>query len=108
MWLRYFYTGFGYASPGAKHNWAATLPLFSIFHNFDTPSTICLDKLLILNVLYVIANIETRHATSLHVIESSFDTPSTGQEVENMVFKKTFVFLDQRIFPVGRAGISGI
>ena len=30
-------------------------------------STIWLDKLLILNILYVVANIEMRHATSLHL-----------------------------------------
>ena len=41
-------------------------------------STICLDKLLILNVLYVVANIETRHATSLLMAKSHFDTPSTA------------------------------
>ena len=40
-------------------------------------STIWLDKLLILNVLYVVANIETRHATSLLMAKSHFDTPST-------------------------------
>ena len=41
-------------------------------------STIWLDKLLILNVLYVVANIETRHATSLLMAKSHFDTPSTA------------------------------
>ena len=41
-------------------------------------STIWLDKLFILNVLYIIANIETRHATSLLMAKSHFDTPSTA------------------------------
>ena len=40
-------------------------------------STIWLDKLLILNVLYVVTGIETRHATSLLMAKSHFDTPST-------------------------------
>ena len=40
-------------------------------------STIWLDKLLIFNVLYTIADIETRHATSLLMAKSHFDTPST-------------------------------
>ena len=40
-------------------------------------STIWLDKLLILNVLYVVANIETRHGTSLLMAKSHFDTLST-------------------------------
>ena len=44
-------------------------------------STIWLDKLLILNVLYVVVNIETRHATSLLMAKSHFDTPSTGVEL---------------------------
>ena len=44
-------------------------------------STIWLDKLLILNVLYVVANIETQRATSLHLKKSHFDTPSTGVEL---------------------------
>ena len=78
----FVYTGFGslgVASPGVKHNWAAPQPLFSIFHNFDTPSTIWLNKLLILNILYIITNIETRHATSLLMAKSHFDTPSNPQ-----------------------------
>ena len=41
-------------------------------------STIWLDKLLMLNVLYVAVNIETRHATSLLMAKSHFDTPSTA------------------------------
>ena len=41
-------------------------------------STIWLDKLLILNVLYVAVNIETRHATSLPMAKPHFDTPSTA------------------------------
>ena len=45
-------------------------------------STIWLDKLLILNVLYVVVNIETRHATSLLMAKSHFDTPSTAGEGE--------------------------
>ena len=36
-------------------------------------STIWLNKLLILNVLYVVADIETRHATSLLMAKSHFD-----------------------------------
>ena len=40
--------------------------------NFDTPSTTGLNKLLILNVLYAFVAIETRHATSLHLIKSLF------------------------------------
>ena len=39
-------------------------------------STIWLDKLLILNILYIVVNIETRHATSLLMAKSYFDTPS--------------------------------
>ena len=39
-------------------------------------STIWLGKLLILNVSYVVTNIETRHATSLLMAKSHFDTPS--------------------------------
>ena len=46
---------------------------------FDTSSTIGSDKLLILNTLYAVSGIEARHATFLHVIESSFDTPSTWE-----------------------------
>ena len=44
-------------------------------------STIWLDKLLILNALYVVVNIETQRATSLHLKKSHFDTPSTGAEL---------------------------
>ena len=44
-------------------------------------STIWLDKLLILNALYVVVNIETQRATSLHLKKSHFDTPSTGVEL---------------------------
>ncbi len=44
-------------------------------------STIWLDKLLILNALYVVVNIETQRATSLHLKKSHFDTPSTGTEL---------------------------
>ena len=39
-------------------------------------STIWLNKPLILNILYVVADIETRHATSLLMAKSHFDTPS--------------------------------
>ena len=57
-------------------------------------STICLDKLLILNVfvLYVAANIETRHATSLLMAKSHFDTPSL-----DLVFLEDFMGLQDRI-----------
>ena len=40
-------------------------------------STVWLNKSLILNVLYIVADIETRHATSLLMAKSHFDTPST-------------------------------
>ena len=59
-------------------------------------STIVLDKLLILNVLYVVVNIETRHATSLlmakshfdTMAKSHFDTPSTAcEDVSKLSFQ---------------------
>ena len=59
-------------------------------------STIWLDKLLILNVLYVlilnvlyvVVNIETRHATSLLMAKSHFDTPSTAcEDVSKLSFQ---------------------
>ena len=40
-------------------------------------STVWLNKSLILNVLYIVADIETRHTTSLLMAKSHFDTPST-------------------------------
>ena len=39
-------------------------------------STIWLYKPLTFNVLYAIANIETRHATSLHLKKPHFDIPA--------------------------------
>ena len=48
-------------------------------------STIWLDKLLMLNVLYVVANIETRHVTSLPMAKSHFDTPSTTGLVNYLI-----------------------
>ena len=51
-------------------------------------STICLDKLLMLNALYVVVNIETRHATSLLMAKSHFDTPSTAcEDVSKLSFQ---------------------
>ena len=49
-------------------------------------STVWLDKPLILNVLYIVADIEMRHATSLLMAKSHFDTPSTT------VFDKLLIF----------------
>ena len=49
-------------------------------------STVWLNKSLILNVLYIVADIETRHATSLLMAKSHFDTPSTT------VFGKLLIF----------------
>ena len=57
---------------------------------FDTLS-IWLDKLLILNVLYVVANIETRHATSLLMAKSHFDTPSASYNGILRTFISLFV-----------------
>ena len=51
---------------------AATQPLFSIFHNFDTPSTTGLVNCLTLNVLYTINAAETQHATSLRLGKIAF------------------------------------
>ena len=31
VWVKYSYTGFGYASPGVKHNWAAPQPFLASF-----------------------------------------------------------------------------
>ena len=44
-------------------------------------STIWLDKLLILNALYVVVNIETWRAASLQHQCRNFDTPTTGTEL---------------------------
>ena len=49
-------------------------------------STIWLGNLLILNILYTVSDIEARHTTSLHVIESSFDTPSTTGVGKLLIF----------------------
>ena len=81
------YTGFGSLivaspTPGSAPSWSPR-PALSIIGQlrspslyFDTPSTIWLDKRLIFNILYIVADIETRHATSLLMAKSHFDTPS--------------------------------
>ena len=60
-------------------------------------STIWLDKLLILNVLYIVANIETRHATSLLMAKSHFDTPSCGAQKKLRYNAPSFAAIAHRL-----------
>ena len=48
--------------------------------NFDAPSTIGLDKLLIFNAICAIINVETQRATFLQHQYRNFDTPSLTRQ----------------------------
>ena len=50
----------------------------ALYLYFDAPSTIRLDKLLILNILCAITGIEARHAASLHLMKPHCGAPSMG------------------------------
>ena len=54
--------------------------------NFDTPSTIGLDKLLIFNVICAIINVETQRATFLQHQYCNFDTPSLTRQKNSSVW----------------------
>ena len=76
--------GGGSSTPGSAPSWSPR-PALSIigqlrspFLHFDTPSTIRLDKLLILNILCAITGIEARHAASLHLMKPHCGAPSMG------------------------------
>ena len=57
-------------------------------------STVWLNKSLILNVLYIVADIETRHATSLLMAKSHFDTPSTIWLDKLLIFNVLYTIED--------------